>query len=218
MVTVWCVLNGSKYGPADVYLLRDQVRRHLSAEHEFWCYSDRPIPGVDCVIADEQLPGWWAKLGLFGWARSGLNLYIDLDAVIVGPLDGLISEGFSAPANWAQSGHGGIQSSVMAWGGDYGWIRDAFDASLLTPDPHHPFGRYGATDYWGDQGFLTALIGDPGAGKVTPMPGVCSYKYHCRDRGIPPDWASIVAFHGEPKAADCSESWIRRALSFTQAA
>lgn len=218
MVTVWSVLNGSKYTDNDVYLLRDQVARHMHQEHEFWCFSDRAIWDVDCVIPDAVWPGWWAKIQMLGWARSGLNLYLDLDSIVIGPLDSLLSEKFSAPANWGQSGHGGIQSSAMAWGGDYGWIADRFDPALLTPDAYHPFGRYGATDYWGDQGFLSAVLGDPGAGKVAPMKGIASYKYHCREAGKPPAWASVVTFHGEPKAQDCSEEWIWAALSSTQAA
>lgn len=217
MLTVWCVLNGTKYRDADVLSLRDQVARHLSQPHEFWCMADRKVDGVDCLIPDEQWPGWWQKIALFRWARGGMNLYLDLDSVIVGPIEGMFSEQLSAPANWAQSGHGGIQSSAMAWGGDYGWIAEKFDPSLLMHDPHHPFGRYGATDYWGDQGFLSAILGDPGAGKVKAMAGVASYKYHCRHAGRPPEWARVVTFHGEPKATECSEAWIAHALSSTPA-
>lgn len=213
MLTVWCVKIGTKYSDDDVYLLRDQVDRHLSAEHEFWCFSDRSIWGIDCVIPADMWPGWWAKLQLFGWSRSGLNLYLDLDSVIVGSLDDLLSEQLSAPINWAQSGHGGLQSCAMAWGGDYGWIADGFDVSKLTHDPHHPFGRYGDSDYWGDQGYLTALLGDPGAGKVKPMPGVASYKYHCRD-GLP-DWARVVQFHGDPKPSQVQDEWVKASRSST---
>ena len=220
MLTVWCVCVGTKYGPDEVLLLRDMVARHLAQPFDFWCLSDRKIPGVDCLIPDDigRYPGWWAKLLLFRYATAGMHLYLDIDTVVVGDLSPLLSEQFSASANWAQSGHGGIQSSVMAWGGDYSWIVDQFDPGELRADPHHPYGRYGATDYWGDQGFLTAVLGNPGSGKVKPMQGVASYKYHCRQMGRPPEWARAVSFHGEPKAAECSEGWIHCARSFTRAA
>lgn len=213
MLTVWCVAVGDKYTTADVLLLRDMVSKHMEQPYEFWCLSDRVREGVDCVIPIDVWPGWWAKLQLFAWARTGQHLYLDLDSIVVGRLDDLVSEQFSAPANWAQSGHGGIQSSVMSWGGDYGWITYRFDPSQLHADPHHPHGRYGATDYWGDQGFLTAILGDPGVGKVKPMQGVCSYKYHCMGQPAPPAWASVVCFHGDPKAENCPEKWIAAARS-----
>ena len=213
MIRVWCVFNGSKYRSDDVYALRAQVKKHLKADHEFWCLSDRIIPAVDCIVPEQKWPGWWSKILLFRYAPRGHNLYLDLDSIVVGPLHRLLSEQFSTPANWGQSGHGGIQSSVMSWAGDYSWITDRFNPDLLTPDSHHPFGRYGHTDYWGDQGFLTAILGDPGAGKVKPMQGVCSYKYHCMGQPAPPAWASVVCFHGDPKAENCPEKWIAAARS-----
>lgn len=215
--SVWCVCVGDGYADADVRLLREQVRRHLAEPFDFWCLSDRKRSGIDCVIPDDvaRYPGWWSKVLLWRYARSGQHLYVDLDAVIVGDLTPLFSDQFAAPANWAQSGHGGIQSSVMAWGRDYHWITDLFDPDNLRPDPYHPFGRYGQHDWWGDQGFLTAMLGDPGTENVRRMGGVCSYKYHCRDAGRPPDWARVVAFHGTPKASECSERWIADALSST---
>lgn len=206
MLTIWCVLNGDKYADGDVYILRDMVARNLDQPHRFRCLSDREIPGVDCFIPDEQWPGWWSKILLFRYATTGRNLYIDLDCVVTGDLLPLFSDTFSAPKNWGQSGHDGVQSSVMAWSGDWSFIADAFDPSLLRDDPHHPFGRYGDTDYWGDQGFLTGLLGNPGAGKIEPMQNVVSYRYHCA-AGLPAD-ARIVCFHGKPKPAEVNEAWV----------
>lgn len=215
MIFVRAVCVGKKYSDNDVLFLQDMVARHLPEAHDFWCLTDRKIHGVSCLTPDDicRYPGWWSKICWFKYAKSGQNLYLDLDSVVVGPLHRLLSEQFSTPANWGQSGHGGIQSSVMSWAGDYSWITDRFNPDLLTPDSHHPFGRYGHTDYWGDQGFLTSILGNPGAGKVKPMPGVCSYKYHCMGHQSPPNWASVVCFHGEPKAEQCSEKWIAAARS-----
>lgn len=214
MLTVWCVLNGTKYADEEARLLRAQVARHLRQPHAFRCLSDRLIPGVDCVVPEDRWPGWWAKLLAFRYARAGLHLYLDLDSVVVGPLEELLSQQLSAPKNWAQSGFGGIQSSVMSWGGDYGWIADQFDAAQLRPHPDHPHGRYGDTDYWGDQGFLTAVCGEPGAGLVRAMQGVFSYRYHCQHGG-PPAGARVVQFHGSPKPAEVSDAWVQAARSST---
>lgn len=211
MVTVWTVFNGHKYDETAVYRMREAVRCHLWEPHRFRCLADRQIPGVDCLVPDEDWPGWWAKLLLFRYA-TGHNLYTDLDNLIVGSLDGALSTRLSMPANWAQSGHGGCQSSVMAWGQDYGHIADRFDPALLGEPGGGHCGRYGPARLWGDQEFITNLLGDPG-GEVIPMTGVFSYKYHCRD-GLPAN-ARVVCFHGQPKPEQVSDPWVQAALSST---
>ena len=213
MITVWCVCVGSGYSHDEVRILQAQVARNLSRPHKFIALTDRQIDGVECLIPDEIWPGWWSKILLFRYGATEQNLYLDLDSVVVGDLAPLLSDQLSAPANWAQSGHGGVQSSVMAWTGDYSHIADAFNPKLLKDDPRHPFGRYNNTDWWGDQGFLTGLLGEPGAGKIKPMAGVYSYRYHCQNG--PPSDASVVAFHGIPKPVEVNEEWVLKARSFT---
>lgn len=210
---VWCVCVGDGYSHDEVRILQEQVKRNLSEPHRFVALSDRPIDGVERCIPDEIWPGWFSKILLFRHGTAGRNLYLDLDTVVVGDLSTLLSDSLSAPRNWAQSGHNGVQSSVMAWTGDYSFIADAFDVTELRGDPRHPFGRYGATDYWGDQGFLTALLGEPGAGKIKPMAGVYSYRYHCQNG--PPADASVIAFHGIPKPTEVNAEWVVKARSFT---
>lgn len=203
MLTVWSVLNGQKYDDGDVYTLREMVSRHLERPHVFRCLSDRDIPGVDCLVTDEQWPGWWSKLLLLRYA-TGHNLYLDLDVVIVGPLDDLISERMSMPKNWAQSGHGGCQSSVMSWGLEYDWIPDMFDADLLAEPERGNCGSY--RGLWGDQEFITAVAGDPGGDVIAEMHGIYSYKYHCQS-SLPED-AKVVCFHGRPKPHEVSDPWV----------
>ena len=203
MLTVWCVLNGDKYADSDVYILRDMVARNLSQPHRFRCLSDREIPGVDCSVADEQWPGWWSKLLLFRYS-TGLNLYFDLDVVIVGALDGLVSDRLSMPLNWAQSGHGGCQSSVMAWGWSYPQIPDAFHVEQLEAPERGNCGAY--QGLWGDQELITRTLGNPGGVNIDAMQGIYSYRYHCQ--GGPPPGAIVVCFHGQPKPAQVSEQWV----------
>lgn len=208
MITVWSVLNGTKYADEDVYILRDMVARNLSLPHRFRCLSDREIPGVDCFIPDEQWPGWWAKLLLFRYA-TGQCLYLDLDCVVTGPLDDLLSYVLSMPANWAQSGHGGCQSSVMSWQAPYNWIPDAFHVEQLEPPADGGCGRY--RGLWGDQELITDLCGNPGGQRIHAMQGIYSYKYHCQGGLIP--GAKVVCFHGEPKPKDVTDAWVIRSRS-----
>lgn len=205
MLTVWSVCVGDKYGDEDVLILQDMVKRHMSQTHKFRCLSDRLIPGVETIITPVDWPGWWQKLALFT-IEVKQCLYLDLDTVVVGSLDRLLSEQLSMPKNWAQSGHGGCQSSVMSWGKDYRHLGLAFDPSELSEPAYNNYGYYGDKRLWGDQELITDVMGDPGQGRILPMEHICSYKYHCRQK-LPED-ASVVCFHGNPKPAQVRDKWV----------
>jgi len=120
-LTVWSVCTGHKYNPAYVYALRTAVYFHLSEPHQFKCLTEHNLPSIDRVRPPVRWDSWWPKLSLF-FLADGPSLYFDLDVLITGSLDYLVpytKHKFSAPANWAASGHGGVQSSVMAWDGTW---------------------------------------------------------------------------------------------------
>jgi hypothetical protein len=208
MLTVWCVYWGDKYAADYVYTLKRMVEAHLSYEHVFVCVTDAYLPGVLCMKPSHpEWKGWWQKINLF---RSGIatgpSLYLDLDVVITGMLDDLVEEycgcDLAMPANWAQSGHGGCQSSVMLWRGNTCWdIYERFDYERDSKR------------LWGDQEFITELLGDPGKGNVTAIDPslVVSYKYHCRT-GKPED-ARVVVFHGKPDPHEVGDAWVKNARS-----
>lgn len=207
MINIWTVCVGNKYTDEDVYIVRNMVAKHLEEPHDFYCLSDRQIGDINCFIPDEKWPGWWSKLLLFRYA-GGQVLYLDLDVVIVGDLGRLISKELSMPANWAQSGHGGCQSSVMSWDSietRLEFIPDTFNPKKLSkPNPPN-YGLYGEHKLWGDQEYITDCIGDPGH-EIKAMEHVFSYKYHCRN-GLPED-ASVICFHGNPKPNQVSDAWV----------
>lgn len=218
MVNVWSVCVGDKYSDEDVYILKHMVSQHLEVPHDFFCLSDRQRGDINCFIPDEKWDGWWNKLLLFRYA-GGQVLYLDLDVVITGPLLPLLSEKISMPANWAQSGHGGCQSSVMSWNShveNLGYLTDAFDPDQLTAPGERGgvshYGLYGKEQLWGDQEYITSMLGNPGD-VVVPMQHVYSYKYHCRESL--PDDASVVCFHGNPKPDKVGDSWVKAERSYT---
>jgi hypothetical protein len=202
MLTVWSVLWGDKYSPEYVYQLQQGVANNLSLPHRFVCITDHDIPGVECMVPACDYAGWWQKLQLFKpGVATGPSLYLDLDVLVVGPLDALVLEYIDSklamPANWAQSGHGGCQSSVMVWRGDSCpelWAAFDYEADR---------GRL-----WGDQEFITEQLGNPGAGNITAITPsqVVSYKYHCRT-GQPRD-AKVIVFHGKPDPHEVDDAWI----------
>ena len=213
MLTVWSLCWGDKYSDYYAQRLQREVRKYLTLEHRFICITDRNIKGVYCQRPVVDWPGWWGKIQLFkpGFCGDGINLWLDLDVVITGNLDSMVLQygdsHMACAANWAQSGHGGCQSSVMLWKGGKGcqaeWIYRYFDPA----DAHWPpINQPGVL--WGDQEHLTRLR-DEGRISVTHFDPalVQSYKYHCRD-GLP-DGTKIVVFHGDPKPADVRESWFK---------
>jgi hypothetical protein len=187
-LTVWAVCVGDKYNKGYVYALKEQVEKNLSVPHTFKCITTENLPGIQTRKPHAPYQGWWSKLNLFApRTAEGPSLYFDLDVVITGSLDYLVpytEYQFAAPANWAQSGHGGIQSSVMAWQGNW---HEPFE--IFKPQWPEIQKRL-----WGDQEFLWEMLGD----NWERIPHIGSYKYHVRPTGEIPDWMNVCVFHGKP--------------------
>lgn len=192
-LTVWCVYWGAKYDKAYVYALKEAVNNNLTIPHNFRCITTDKLEGIDTVLPFVSYSSWWQKIGLFAPnIATGPSLYFDLDVVITGNIDYLVdyTNTFSAPANWAQSGHGGIQSSVMAWPGNWTEPYEKFDYPVDSKR------------LWGDQEFLWEMLGDD----WRKIPNVGSYKYHCTENV--PEWMKVCVFHGKPDPHEVKDKWI----------
>ena len=208
MITVWCMNTGNHAPDDEVRILKRQVDRHLSEPHIFQCISEHHIDGIHNVQPLNDLPGWWGKVNLFSGAVSHTrNLWLDLDVVITGSLDGLViplsGSQIRIGLNWAQSGHGGCQSSMMYWEGTSARIiHDEFDPAIAHWPPRNEPGIL-----WGDQEWCTQLR-DEGRLDVDYFSStdMVSYKYHCR--GGLPESAKVVVFHGKPDPADVNDTWV----------
>lgn len=216
---ILCMKWGRKYGPEYVNRLYAMVHRHLRGPFNFVCLTDDASgirPEVQCLpIPPLNLPPGipergWTKLTTFSADLHGLRgtaLFLDLDVVIVGPLDDfftlpgefLIIRDY--PRFWRSRQRIIGNSSVYRF--ELGAHPDVLD-HLRTHfeqvrqrhrnEQHylsHYLHRQGKLDYWPD--------------------GWCpSFKYHC----IPPwptnHWrapncpagARIVIFHGEVNPPD----------------
>lgn len=202
MITVWSVLWGDKYAPEYVYKLKSQVERHLQMEHEFRCLTEQSLPGIETVEPVCDYPGWWQKVSLFkpGLAE-GLNLYIDLDTVIIGSLDDIVTRygnsSLAAPIAWAGNKQG-FRSGVMLWN-----VSEATELIWGNFNPRHMQELRGDQDWIGSvcKHWFTAI----------KLPYIASYKHNCRKSGQPYPGARIVCFHGKPDPHECTEEWIKRA-------
>lgn len=185
MITVACVEWGNYLGRGEEYVekLQRGVARWMSLPHEFVCL--RP---------DGDLIGWWNKIELFRPGRfAGRVLYIDLDSVIVGPLDPLaVHPGVVHLRDWGWKRHV-YGSGTMVW--DAGDHSDIF--TRYTPEV--------AEWFEGDQDWMTHL----GGWDALPAQLVRSYRYHCK--AGPPPGCSIVAFHGKPKPHEFTDGWVATA-------
>ena len=211
MITVWCMNTNNHAPEKEVWLLRQQVKRHLSEPHEFVCVTEADINGIVTMKPINDLPGWWGKKNLFSPQVSReRNLWLDLDVVITGSLDGLVvpldGSQLRIGFNWAQSGHGGCQSSLMYWEGDAARvIHDEFDPDIAYWPPRNEPGVL-----WGDQEWITALRNSNELSvEYFSETDMISYKYHCRD-GLP-EGAKVVVFHGKPDPHEVSDQWVKEA-------
>lgn len=197
VITVWCMNTHNHAAQSEVDILRNMVDLHLRQPHEFIC------------ITESDLPGWWGKVRLFENSRER-NLWLDLDVAITGPIDGLVTplnSDLRIAKNWAQSGYGGCQSSVMYWEGDAcKIISDEFDPAIAHWPPINKPGVL-----WGDQEWITQLRDEERIQVEYFSPvDVVSYKYHCRGVGLPKG-AKVVVFHGKPKPAEVCDPWVMSA-------
>lgn len=90
-LTVACLLwvgADTRYTPAWVYRLRDQVAEHLPLPHRFVCLSNISIPGVEVIPLRTGWPTWWAKVEIFDTANDlgDRAVYLDLDVFVTGNL------------------------------------------------------------------------------------------------------------------------------------
>lgn len=177
-----CVLNKSpEYQSEYVGRLFSGISDHLDS--------------FEFVAIQSKWPGWWSKLEIFSPDVTGDFLYLDLDTIIVGPIDDLFTAGkltvladFNLPKpDFMATGVMFVTEHERAcvWAE---WIRD----------PQGHMARHGGN---GDGGFLSQFWKKKAARWQDLMPGkIVSYKLHCRN-GVPKD-ASVVCFHGKPKPKD----------------
>jgi hypothetical protein len=164
------------------------------------CLTDTPtlveMYGVRAIRLKHDWPAVWSKIELF---RPGLFdgpvVYLDLDTVIIGDVRYLRRSRLSIMVD--PNGVTPFCTTAMSWeGDDAGHLYDRMSAH-----PHSVMHSFSQSKYR-DQGYICARHPE-----IDPLPGVVSFKAHCRN--APPKDPNVVAvaFHGKPKPNDPAAGW-----------
>ncbi len=218
MVNVVCVKWGDKYSSQYVNILQAMVKRNLSIPHKFFCFTEDPTglnDDIEILPFTEKLHGWWNKVALFKSEIPGLTgktLYLDLDVVIVNPIDELFQfeEEFVIIHDWMYTitrrrpAAMVYNSSVFVYeAGKLPHVWENFDKDRKQNMSSNP----------GDQDYITKQM--PNA-KIFPDGWCRSFKwgYHYKelfydfDAGLN-DETKIVVFHGSPNPPEAIPGWKR---------
>ena len=217
-VNIVCMKWGTLYGPEYVNRLYAMVARNLTRPFRFVCFTEdasglrgevevRPLPPIRIDPPHGTTP--WRKLALYNADLgdvTGTALFLDLDLVIVGPLDRFfeVPGEYCVIRNWTRPRRIVGNTSVFRF--EIGAHTDLLDTFHSMP-----------TQHWVDadrieQAFLSRIL--HGQGRLTFWPkGWCaSFKVDALPGGwrfprillnwvLPsrlPEGASIVVFHGHP--------------------
>lgn len=218
VVNVICLKWGDAYSPDYVNKLYSMVSRNITLAFRFVCLTENSQnirSEVEVLPLPEfEEPPWeyakycqaWRKLALFKSGMAGLQgkvLFLDLDVVIMGNIDGFFSfsNKLAIIENWYQPGKLVGQASVIC-----------FDAgqneSLLNNYLNDPVKVL--KTYRTEQAYITGYLGKEGF-DYFPQTWCISFKMHCMPSGVQrffsakvkePKNAKVVVFHGRPNPPD----------------
>jgi len=210
MINIVCLKWGTLYGADYVNKLFCAVRRNTTVPFAFHCFTD-DTKGIHKDVVTHPLPhnlpgvGWWQKLYLFSAEMpiEGRIFYLDLDTLITGSLDEILSydKGFVC-----------LRDLFLArmnpnYRDAFGFAKDAVGSGVLswTAGEHtqiwktfkkDPKGAVQSLHPHGDQKWIQKT--EPKRQYFQDLfPNQCvSFKVHCRN-GLPRN-ARIVCYHGKP--------------------
>lgn len=184
-----------EYGPKHVVALQEQLAKWAPLA-TLECLTDYPrIPGVVTHPLRHGWPGWWSKLELFDPELPGDFLFMDLDTVIVGPIDDILAvEKLTMLRDFYRDGKKlkeGLGSGLMYIPGDA--RRGIW--GMWRQQPQLNMRVYPA----GDQRLLEKFWLNTADRWQDVVPDqVVSWKVHCKADVVPSE-ARVICFHGKPR-------------------
>jgi hypothetical protein len=215
---VICTKWGAKYGPDYANRLYRMVRRNLSGEYRFVCFTDDPT-GLDEGIEAFELPNvpvvghrndhGWKKLGVLASPLADLSgsvLYLDLDVVITGDLAPFfeIDGAFRVIKDYKPFRY------RHRYTGNTSVFRFQAGAHSALLDEMMGIGERVFEDFRNEQELISWYMHREGLIQYWPRAWCPSYKHDCVPL-LPMGWfkkpslpagAKVVVFHGDPKPED----------------
>lgn len=211
-VTIAMVLKtgGEIYNHNYVNALAKGIKKNITVDHEIVCITDNPVgfsSDIDKVIPfSNDYPTWWGKIELFKHSQfSNHVFYMDLDTVIVGNIDEIVSyRGEFSGLRDFYALHS-LGSGVMAWNPA---------STNMIYQRFVPRSREIITSYReGDQRWIDE--NKPSIDYLQDMfPNqIVSFKRHCMNKQgqveIPKN-ARIICFHGNPRPHAVNDPIIKK--------
>lgn len=192
-MSVLCVRQGDKFGPAYVSMLARMAEDHAGTG--VVCLTDRENTPGRIRRLTQNFQGWWAKLELFAPWNEDLRpaLYLDLDTYILGDIRDIVSHetsGLTMLRDFNRRER--AESGVMLIPKDTARIWENWDRGMMGMGRSYGDGPALAP-------FNTAFLQDI-------FPGIVSYKVDdCRAEPK----GRLLCFHGRPKPHE-TEGWARK--------
>jgi len=230
-----CIKHGDKYSPDYVNKLFHMVERNLSLPYRFICLTENPT-GLDAEIEvspilTKNLNDSYIKFGLFEKHLhdiTGEVLFLDLDMVIINPIDELFlfepDAEFVGQKEWTLDCMG---SNIMRFEvGKYPYVIESWYEAVRTKfvveeyfDParngnknlYYDLNSSPPEIYRGDQEWVTKQLREHNV-HITyyPYEWSLSYKWHVlKETTVDYMNAKIINFHGLPKMEDIDIDWVK---------
>lgn len=217
---VLCMKWGTIFPAAYVNVLYNAVRANMTGPFRFICFTDdsagfvdgveaMPLPQIGLDASEWYTSGVWPKLGLFIADLNGLSgraLFVDLDMMIIGPLDSFFDEPGGVVVQdmgegWRRNPRvGPKEAGTCIFAFDVG--RQSQIAESFMAEKNHVM-----QSFINEQAFVGHEATDL---RFWPDGWVISFKRHvARQIGRdlmssppPPLGAKVMAFHGTPRPSD----------------
>ncbi len=231
--TIVCMKWGTRYPASYVSCLWSMIWRHTARETRLVCYTDDPA-GIDAAVATYPLPEIalpdrvtrkpWRKISLWRPDLPGLAgdvLFLDLDVVITGSLDGFFDFApdatFCVIENWTQMGSGIGNTSVYRFrAGAHPYLFERLEA-----DPDAVLGTHRNS-----QTYISRTIHEK---TFWPAPWCVSFKHTLLPRWplnfirttTLPATAKVVCFTGKPDPDEARDGrweapWYKKAYKYVR--
>lgn len=226
---ILCLKHGGKYSADYVNNLYNMVKRHCTLPFDFICLTENSdFLHPDIIVKDlpTYVQGWWCKPYMFSndLQLDKTTLYIDLDVVISGSIDKLLTW---SPGKWCT-----VRDFTRAM--RPGWPK--YNSSVIRFEPgqldnvwQHFKNKQQEIQkrYFGDQDYLYEYTCRDNPAELYPESWIVSWKWEVRksrefkpggkrgDRHFkyienvtPKIETSICVFHGDPNPHKCQDPWV----------